>query len=143
MFILRYFTYLPPSRLILWSYVIWCAVIVKYYFIPDLRLWFTSVGIGFVVGFALMLCTGPITQERFRRRFWESLRLFICPFLVSSFSATVAGNGFLLVFSPDWKENTVAIICIVAFLLLAVLLKILFRVIKHRRNKGLYYDDFI
>jgi xanthine/uracil permease len=126
-FILRYFARLAPNRLILWSYVIWWAVMVQYYFTPDLRLWITSVGIGTIVGFALMLCTGPITLERFRHRFWESLRLFICPFLVSSFSATVAGNGFLMVFSPDWHENTAATLCIIAFLLLVLLLNRSFR----------------
>jgi len=124
MLLVRYFADLSSSRLILWSYVIWWIVMVANYFTPDPRIWATSLGIGLIVGLALMLCTGPITADRFRSRFWESMRLFICPFMVSSFSALIAGKDFLLVFSPLWQENTVAIASIAAFLLLALILKL-------------------
>ena len=122
MFLLRYFSSLSSSRLILWAYVIWWVVMVNYYFLPEPRIWATSLGVGVIVGFALMLSTGPISLERFRLRFWESLRLFICPFLVSSFSALVAGNSFILVFSPRWEENATAVASIAVFLLLARLM---------------------
>ena len=125
MFLLRYLSSLDTSRLILWAYVIWWVVMANYYFQPEPRIWVTSLGIGFIVGFALMLSTGPVTLVRFRLRFWESLRLFICPFLVSSFSALVAGNSFILVFSPRWEENAMAVASIAAFLLLARLLNMI------------------
>ena len=98
---------------------------VNYYFRPEPRIWVMSLGIGVIVGFALMLSTGPVTLERFRLRFWESLRLFICPFLVSSFSALVAGNSFILVFSPRWEENAIAVASIAMFLLLARLMNMI------------------
>jgi hypothetical protein len=91
---------------------------VSYYFTPDPRVWTTSLGIGVIVGFALMLSTGPISLDRFRNRFWESVRLFVCPFMVSSFSALVAGNSFVLVFSPSLRENTIAVTAIAVFFLL-------------------------
>ena len=124
MWLVRYFALLPPSRVILWSYVIWWLFMVAHDFSSDPRLWATSLGIGLIVGFALMLCTGPITLDRFRNRFWESLRLFVCPFMVSSFSALVTGKNFILVFSPNWEENAAAVIGIVLFLLLTRFLNI-------------------
>ena len=126
MLLVRYLAQLPASRIILWSYVIWWAVMVYYYFRLDVRLWLTSLGIGVIVGFALMLSTGPVSMERLRVRFWECLRLFICPLLVSSFSALVAGNGFILVFSSSATENAVALGSIGVFLLLAQLSKRIF-----------------
>ena len=123
MLLLRYLAQLPVSMTILWSYVIWWAVMVYYYFRADVRLWLMSLGIGVIVGFALMLSTGSVSLERFRTRFWESTRLFICPLLVSSFSALVVGKNFALVFSPHWLENIVAVGGIGVFLLLVFLSK--------------------
>ena len=123
MLLVNYLAQLPASRKVLWSYVIWWAVMVSYYFTAHPRLWATSLGIGVIVGFALMLSTGPVSRERFQHRFWESMRLFICPLLVSSFSALVAGKGFILVFSPHWQENAVALGAIGTFLLLVATVK--------------------
>jgi len=114
--LLQYLGRLSADRCILWSYVIWWLAMVFYYFRPDPRLWLTSIGISVIVGYALMLSTGSVNAERFRSRFWESLRLFLAPFLVSSFAALVAGKEFFLVFSPHWIENLVAASSIVAFL---------------------------
>ena len=123
MLLLRYLAQLPVGHRILWSYVIWWAVMMHYYFRMDVRLWLMSLGIGIIVGFALMLSTGPVSIERFRSRFWESLRLFICPFMVSIFSALVVGRDFILVFSPRWMENTAALSGIAVFLLLVFISK--------------------
>jgi len=122
MWLIHYFGQLPPSRLVLWSYVTWWVVMVTNHFRSDPRLWAMSIGIGLIVGFALMLSTGPITLERFRHRSWESLRLFICPFMVSSFSSLVTGKNFILVFSPWWTENASAVTGIALFLLLTRML---------------------
>jgi len=122
--LLRYIASLPTSRLVLWSYVIWWVVMVSYHFSLNPRMWATSLGIGIVVGFALMLSTGPVSLDRLRNRFWESIRLFVCPYMVSSFAALVAGNDFVLVFSPILQENATAAASILAFLMLAQILKI-------------------
>ena len=50
----------------------------------------------------------PITVERVRLEAWPTVRLFLTPFCVSSFAALVKGRGFVLVFSPDWREMAVA-----------------------------------
>ena len=121
--LLRYLAQLPAGRMILWSFVIWWGVMVFWYFRADVRLWLTSLGIGVIVGYALMLSTGPVSPERIRTRFWESMRLFLCPLMVSSFSALIAGEGFILVFSPSWTENAIALCGIGGFLLLVLVVK--------------------
>jgi hypothetical protein len=39
---------------------------------------------------------------------WPTFRLFLTPFCVSSFAALAKGRGFVLIFSPDWREMAVA-----------------------------------
>ena len=126
MALIRYLATMPASRTILWCYTIWWAVMVGYYFRPDVQLWLTSAGIAVIVGIALMLSTGPLTRARFRERFWESMRLFIIPFMVSSFSGLVTGNSFWLVFSSRWMENAVAAGSVAIFLLLVRIVQIVF-----------------
>lgn len=125
MLLLRYFGNLPASRIILWCFVMWWLVMVAIYYVPDPGLWATSLGIGLFVGYALMLSTGPVTLARFRQRFWESMRLFICPFMVSSFSGLIAGKDFVMFFSPHWLENAAALAAVAGFLLLCGLLRMM------------------
>ena len=123
MLLIRYLAQMPASRIILWSFAIWWGVMVYCYFRADARLWLTSVGIGIIVGFALMLSTGPVSLERLQTHSWESMRLFLCPLMVSSFSALIAGQEFILVFSPQGSENAIALAVIGAFLLLVFVVK--------------------
>lgn len=104
----NYLARLPNTRLALWCYLIWYLSILALYFNPSPEIWLNSLGISIVVGYALFLSTGPGTLERLKQRFWESLRLFMCPFLVSSFSSLVKGKGFILLFSPVLADNLVA-----------------------------------
>ncbi len=106
--LLSYLANLPNTRLALWCYLIWYLSILALYFNPSPEIWLNSLGISIVVGYALFLSTGPGTLERLKQRFWESLRLFMCPFLVSSFSSLVKGKGFILLFSPVLADNLVA-----------------------------------
>ncbi|MEH6347066.1 MAG: hypothetical protein V7785_18365 [Bermanella sp.] len=62
-------------------------------------------------------------MTRLKARFWESLRLFMCPFLVSSFSSLVKGKGFILLFSPQLTDNLIALGACGCFVLLAQLAK--------------------
>lgn len=113
---LRYFAGLPGNRQVLWSYLLWYLVMMGYHFSPDPALWVSSLGIAFIVGVALLLSTGPLSLQRLRGRPWESVRLLLIPFLVSSFAATITGRGFVLVFSPVAAENLVALAVIAVFL---------------------------
>ncbi len=102
----KYLANLSRGRLILWCYLIWYFVVLVRYFDPSLRLWLTSLGLSFIVGIALYLSatTGKAKPDR-----WQTFRLFLMPFCVSSLSALVKGKGFILIFSPRLSENFLAL----------------------------------
>jgi hypothetical protein len=102
----NYLANLSRGRLILWCYLIWYLVVLVRYFDPSPRLWLTSLGLSFIIGIALYLSvtTGKTKPDR-----WQTFRLFLMPFCVSSFSALVKGREFILIFSPRLFENLVAL----------------------------------
>ncbi len=103
--IVRYLAQLSVSKVILWSYLIWYLIMSGFYFDPSLYLWGTALGVGGIVGVALMLSTGDLNWHRIRTRFWESFCLFLIPFCVSSFSELVNGHGFIFFFPPVLVQN--------------------------------------
>lgn len=111
---IKYFIQLENTKLILWCYLIWYLGMATQYFTPSTETWLNAFGISICVGFALFISTGPASIERLVKRFWETFRLFACPFLVASFSAMVKGKGFIILFSPILEENiTVATACMI------------------------------
>ena len=52
---------------------------------------------------------------------WTTMRLFLMPFCVSSFSALVKDRGFVLIFSPLWREDFIALGACAGFVLLCYL----------------------
>lgn len=109
---MKYIANLSSGRIILWCYFIWYAFFVSRYFDSSQRLWLTSVGISGIVGVALVISTWGNGGRFFT---WQTFRLFLMPFCVSSFSALVKGQGFILIFSPQRLENLVAVGLCVAF----------------------------
>ena len=105
----RYISNLSTGRTILWCYLIWYAVMFVRYFDPSPRLWLTSLGISIIVGVALVISTTSSAQGARRQDRWQVFRLFLMPFCVSSFSALVKGQGFVLIFSPKLIENLIAL----------------------------------
>ncbi|MEH6577172.1 MAG: hypothetical protein V7731_08840 [Amphritea sp.] len=105
----NYLQSMPLGTLILWCYIIWYLVMVAFYFDGSFTLWGNSIGLSLIVGFALVLATGPLSKARIRQQFWQVTRLFLCPFCVSSFSALTKGKGFSLLVSPVLQENLVAL----------------------------------
>src|SRR6185295_17223366 len=101
---LRYLANLSPGRLILWCYFIWYMVVLVRYFDPSPRLWLTSLGLSLIIGFALFISTTAASANKVKLDFWQTFRLFLMPFCVSSFAALVKGRGFILVFSPKLAE---------------------------------------
>jgi hypothetical protein len=95
---LRYLANLSAARTALWCYLLWYLVVLVRYFDPSPRLWLTSLGLSGIVGLALLLNAGRPLHR------WQVVRFFLAPFCVSSFSALVKGQGFVLVFSPRWGE---------------------------------------
>ena len=103
---MNYFANLTTGRIVLWCYLIWYLFFAARYFDPSPALWLTSLGLSLIIGIALVISTwkGIASIER-----WQLFRLFLMPFCVSSFAALVKGRGFILVFSPDDRENTLAL----------------------------------
>ena len=104
----RYLTNLTTGRLVLWCYFIWYLVVLVRYFDPSLRLWLTSLGLSGIIGFALYVSTVATGANRVKLEFWQTFRLFLMPFCVSSFAALVKDKGFVLIFSPNLREIAAA-----------------------------------
>ncbi len=114
--VLRYFAQLGTGRMVLWCYAVWYGVMASLYFDPRPRLWLTSLGLSFIIGIALILSTRPAGAVRAKPDGWQTFRLFLMPFCVSSFAALVKDAGFLLIFPPTLRENLIGIAAIALFL---------------------------
>jgi hypothetical protein len=108
--LIRYLTNLSNGRLILWCYFIWYCVVLVRYFDPSPRLWLTSCGLSLIIGFALFISTTAASANKIKLDFWQTFRLFLMPFFVSSFSALVKNKGFILIFSPKPTEILIAVV---------------------------------
>ena len=106
--LLRYLANLSTGRLILWCYLIWYLVVLVRYFDPNPRLWLTSLGLSLIIGYALFISTTAAGSNKVKLDRWQTFRLFLMPFCVSSFAALVKGRGFILVFSPKLAEILIA-----------------------------------
>src|SRR5215510_8157232 len=106
---IHYLSNLSKGRLILWCYFIWYCVVLARYFDPSPRLWLTSLGLSLIIGFALYVSTAASGTNNVKLHFWQTFRLFLMPFCVSSFAALVKGKGFVLIFSPQPWEIAIAI----------------------------------
>src|SRR6266851_3761275 len=98
MTLLRYFGSLPPRKVALWCYLIWYLTTLAYLFDASPWLWLNSVGISLVIGIALQLSVSVASPKD---RPWQTLRLFLMPFCVSSFAALIKGNGYILIFPTN------------------------------------------
>ena len=117
---LTYLAALPPSRIVLWCYLIWYLVTASLRFDPSLALWLNSLGISAVIGFGLLMSvSGPAG----RPRGWPLFRLFAMPFAVSSFSSLIKGHGYFVVFPPSLDELLLHAGACGAFLIFIVILK--------------------
>lgn len=115
----RYLAALPTGKTVLWCYLIWYLVTVFNYFDPSPAIWLNSLGISVVIGFALLLSVGgPKAADR-----WQTFRLFMMPFGVSSFSSLIKGRGFILIAPPNLAELAVCVGSCAAFVLVVIALK--------------------
>ncbi|CAM2068949.1 hypothetical protein SCOR_26510 [Sulfidibacter corallicola] len=117
----RYFADLSGVKIALWCYLIWYLNVLSRYFDADPKLWLTSLGISFIVGFANNLnamTAGQKSLEKKRPSLWVAFRFFLAPFCVSSFAAMVKGQGFFLVFPPTFRENATGLAACLAFVAL-------------------------
>ena len=114
---MRYLAALTNGQIALWCYFLWYAATVVHHFEPSPRLWLNALGISLVIGISLVLSVGGFQQAMQQRR--QTARLFITPFCVSSFSALIKDEHFLLVLPPSRRELAVDVTLCLAFVLLA------------------------
>lgn len=130
---IRYLARLDATTLTLWCYFCWYAAIVCQYFDPAPGLWLSSVGISFLIGFALNLAAKQKGQKPDRR---VVFRLYLFPFCVSSYSALIKGKGFILLFPTEARSLLAAIGTCCAFILLALICKALERIRRAKARVG-------
>jgi hypothetical protein len=118
---MRYLASLPPGRVVLWCFLIWYVVTVAWNFDAAPAIWLNALGISALIGVALYLSVrepGKPPPDR-----WTTLRLFLMPFCVSSFSQLIKGRGFVLVFPPDARELAAGVAACVAVVVLVQIVK--------------------
>lgn len=120
--LIGYLAQIKLDKAILWCYLIWYVVIVCFYFDPSPRLWIDSIGISIVIGTGLLLSVS--SSKATERNNWQTFRLYLMPFCVSSFSALIKGQGFIIFVSPKIKETLVAVSCCALFLSIVLVVKL-------------------
>lgn len=127
---IAYFAHITAAKLILWCYLIWYLITVSHYFDPSPSIWLNSLGISLVIGFALLLSVSDTNVKlhiKSQPR-WQTARLFIMPFGVSSFSSLIKGQGFTLIAPPRISELLLSVgICLV-FVCLVLVIKMIDRI---------------
>lgn len=118
--VIRYFARLKAAKLVLWCYLIWYLSTVFFHFDPSPKLWLNSLGISVVIGVGLLL---SVSRPAGRPDYWQTARLFMMPFCVSSFSALIKGQGFVLIFSPDPRELAISFALCALFIGAVLLLR--------------------
>jgi hypothetical protein len=118
---LRYFANLAPGKIVLWCFLIWYLATVIHHFDAAPAIWLNALGISAIIGVALYLSVRQPDKPPPDR--WTTLRLFIMPFCVSSFSQLIKGRGFVLVFPPDLREIAISLAACAVFLGAVLLIK--------------------
>lgn len=116
-----YFSALSVGKTILWCYLIWYLAVVSSYFDPAPRIWINSVGISLIIGIALILSVN--SSGSWRRDKWQTFRLFLMPFAVSSFSALIKDKAFFLIFPPTLDEIALNAALCLGFLVFVLTIK--------------------
>jgi hypothetical protein len=116
----RYFARLPAGKIVLWCFLIWYASTVIHHFDPTPAIWLNALGISAIIGVALYLSVNNRVSPPDR---WTTLRLFLMPFCVSSFSQLIKGRGFVLIFPPAPRELAVSLGACASFVVAVWLLQ--------------------
>ena len=119
--LIQYLYEIKLDKAILWCYLIWYVTVVCFHFDPSVKIWINSIGISAVIGTGLMLSVSSSKGERDR---WQAFRLYLMPFCVSSFSALIKEQGFIVFISPNIKETIVSVSGCVLFLLVILGVKL-------------------
>ncbi len=117
---MRYFAQLPAGKIVLWCFLIWYVSTVIHHFDATPAIWLNALGISVIIGVALYLSVSNPASPPDR---WTTLRLFLMPFCVSSFSQLIKGRGFVLIFPPAPSELAVSLGACAAFVVAVWLLQ--------------------
>ena len=119
---MRYFANLAPGKIALWCFLIWYLATVIHHFDATPAIWLNALGISAIIGVALYLSVrepGKPPPDN-----WTTLRLFLMPFCVSSFSSLIKGKGFVLIFPPSLHENAIALAACALFVVFVVIVRL-------------------
>jgi hypothetical protein len=119
--LIQYLYEIKLDKAILWCYLIWYVIVVCFHFDPSVKIWINSIGISAVIGTGLML---SVSSSKGERDHWQAFRLYLMPFCVSSFSALIKEQGFIVFISPNIKETIVAVSCCVLFISVILVVKV-------------------
>ncbi len=119
--LIQYLYEIKLDKAILWCYLIWYVTVVCFHFDPSVKIWINSIGISVVIGTGLMLSVSSSKGERDR---WQAFRLYLMPFCVSSFSALIKEQGFIVFISPNIKETIVSVSACVVFISVVLVVKL-------------------
>lgn len=112
---------LPAGKVALWCFLIWYLATVIHHFDPAPSIWLNALGISAIIGVALYLSVrepGKPPPDR-----WTTMRLFLMPFCVSSFSQLIKGRGFVLIFPPDPQQIAVSVVACALFVAIVFAIK--------------------
>jgi len=118
---LKYLSELAPGKIALWCYLIWYLATVVAHFDASPAIWLSSLGISGIVGVALLLSVRSETPALSNS--WQTFRLFLMPFCVSSFSALIKDQGYILVLPSRPLELYISLALCAAFVLFVHALK--------------------
>jgi hypothetical protein len=120
--LIQYFYEIKFAKVVLWCYLIWYLVMICFYFDSSPKLWINSIGISLIIGTGLLLSVS--SGQSGKRDGWQTFRLYLMPFCVSSFSALIKEQGFIVFISPNAKETIAAVSGCVLFILAVSLVKL-------------------
>jgi hypothetical protein len=120
--LIQYLYEIKLGKIILWCYFIWYITIVYFYFDSSPKIWINSIGISAVIGTGLMLSVSSGKDSVSDR--WQTFRLYLMPFCVSSFSALIKEHGFIVFVSPKIAETTLAALYCSLFLAVVYAVKL-------------------
>ena len=129
--LMKYFRDIKLNKLILWCYLIWYLVIIIFYFDPTPKIWINAIGISVVIGTALILSVSVINSKV---DYWQTFRLYLMPFCVSSFSSLIKDQGFIVIISPKPQETILAILSCGIFLSIVAVIKFAHRAISPKNS---------
>jgi hypothetical protein len=118
--LIQYLYEIKLDKTLLWCYLIWYVTVVCFHFDPSVKIWINSIGISAVIGTGLMLSVSSSKGERYR---WQAFRLYLMPFCVSSFSALIKDQGFIIFISPNIKGTIVSVSGCVLFISVILVVK--------------------